>query len=141
MVTENKTQPTEVPVEQFLAQVEPARRREEAERVVALITEVTGEEPVMWGPSIIGWGEMHYRYRTGREGDWMKVGFSPRKAQLTFYGLKDTPEGGGLLPRLGPHTVGVGCVYVKKLDAIDQAVLSDLVEIAYARGDFDQTAD
>lgn len=140
-MAQNKTQPTDVPVEQFVAQVEPARRREEAERVVALITEVTGEQPVMWGPSIVGWGQMHYTYATGREGDWMKVGFSPRKAQLTFYGLKDTPDGDGLLGQLGPHTVGAGCVYVKRLDAIDQEVLSDLVEIAYARGDYVQAKD
>ncbi|WP_062466290.1 DUF1801 domain-containing protein [Demequina maris] len=136
----NKTVPTEVPVEAFVAAVEPARRREEAVRVVALLTEVTGVEPVMWGPSIIGWGAMHYRYATGREGDMPKVGFSPRKAQLTFYGLKDTPEGAGLLPSLGPSTEGAGCVYVKRLDAIDLDVLGDLAEIAFARGDFDATA-
>ncbi|WP_062311836.1 DUF1801 domain-containing protein [Demequina rhizosphaerae] len=136
----NKTIPTDVPVEAFVQGVEPARRREEAERVVALLTEVTGVEPVMWGPSIIGWGALHYRYATGREGDMPKVGFSPRKAQLTFYGLKDTPEGEGLLPQLGTHTVGAGCVYVKRLDGIDLEVLADLAEIAFARGDFDATA-
>lgn len=134
------TQPTNVPVEAFLAAVEPARRRAEGEEVVRLITAVTGVEPVMWGPSIIGWGTMHYRYASGREGDWMSVGFSPRKAQLTFYGLKDTPEGEGLLAQLGTHTTGAGCVYVKRLDQIDREVLADLVEIAFARGDYDATA-
>ncbi|WP_062389033.1 DUF1801 domain-containing protein [Demequina iriomotensis] len=136
----SKTQPTDVPVEAFVTAVQPDRRREEAERVVALVTAVTGVEPVMWGPSIIGWGTMHYRYATGREGDWMAVGFSPRKAQLTFYGLKDTPEGEGLLSGLGPHTTGAGCVYVKRLDAIDLEVLEDLVEIAFTRGDYDALA-
>ena len=135
-----KTVPTDVPVERFLAGVTPERRRLEAEQVVELITRVTGVEPVMWGPSIIGWGTYHYVYATGNSGDWMSVGFSPRKAQLTFYGLKDTPEGEGLLESLGPHSVGVGCVYVKKLEAVDLEVLEDLVEIAYARGDYDARA-
>ncbi|WP_062292238.1 DUF1801 domain-containing protein [Demequina phytophila] len=135
-----KTVPTDVPVEAFVAGVEPARRREEAERVVALLTAATGAAPVMWGPSIIGWGSLHYRYATGREGDMPAVGFSPRKAQLTFYGLKDTPEGAGLLPRLGAFTEGKGCVYVKRLDGIDLEILNDLVEIAFARGDYDALA-
>lgn len=133
------TEPTSVPVESFLATVEPARRRAEGEEVVRLIGEVTGVPPVMWGPSIIGWGTLHYRYASGREGDWMKVGFSPRKAQLTFYGLKDTPEGEGELANLGPHTTGAGCVYIKRLDQIDREVLARLVEIAFARGDDDAT--
>jgi hypothetical protein len=133
------TEPTSVPVGAFLATVEPARRRAEGEEVVRLIGEVTGVPPVMWGPSIIGWGTLHYRYASGREGDWMKVGFSPRKAQLTFYGLKDTPEGEGELANLGPHTTGAGCVYVKRLDQIDREVLARLVAIAFARGDYDAT--
>ncbi len=136
----NKTRPTDVPVDAFVAGVTPDRRREEAEAVVALVTEVTGEQPTMWGPSIVGWGSLHYRYATGREGDTMKVGFSPRKAQLTFYGLKDSPASEGLLPSLGPHTTGVGCVYVKRLSDIDAAVLAALVEIAFARGDYDATS-
>ena len=130
----NKTVPTDVPVEAFVAQVTPERRREEAERVVALFTEITGVEPVMWGPSIIGWGSIHYRYASGREGDMPALGFSPRKAQLTFYGFTETPEGQGLLAELGPHTASVACVYVKRLDAVDLEVLGDLAEIAYAQG-------
>ncbi|SEI81402.1 DUF1801 domain-containing protein [Demequina mangrovi] len=129
----NKTVPTDVPVEAFVAGVEPARRRAEAESVVALFTEVTGVEPVMWGPSIIGWGSVHYRYASGREGDMPALGFSPRKAQLTFYGFTETPEGAGLLAQLGPHTRSVACVYVKRLDAIDLTVLTDLAELAFAR--------
>ncbi|WP_296665929.1 DUF1801 domain-containing protein [Demequina sp.] len=135
-----KTQPSDVPVAEFLARVTPERRRDEGERIVALISRVTGEKPTMWGPSIVGWGTMHYRYATGREGDWMKVGFSPRKAQLTFYGLKDSPAAQPLLAELGPHTTGAGCLYVKRLSDIDEAVLTSLIEIAYARGDYDATA-
>ncbi|WP_062522270.1 DUF1801 domain-containing protein [Demequina silvatica] len=129
----NKTVPTDVPVEAFVAGVEPSRRREEAEAVVALFTEVTGADPVMWGPSIIGWGSVHYKYATGREGDMPALGFSPRKAQLTFYGFTDTPEGTGLLEQLGPHTTSVACVYVKRLDALDREVLADLAEVTYRR--------
>lgn len=136
----NKTQPTDVPVEAFLAGVTPERRRLEAERVVALFTAATGVEPVMWGPSIIGWGTYHYRTAAGTEGDWPPLAFSPRKAQLTFYGLRDTPEGEAMLGALGPHTTGVGCVYAKRLDALDLEVLSDLAEVAFNRGDYDATA-
>ncbi|WP_062377734.1 DUF1801 domain-containing protein [Demequina pelophila] len=136
----NKTQPTDQPVEAFVAAVTPDRRREEAERVVALFTQVTGVEPVMWGPSIIGWGERHYRYATGREGDWMRVGFSPRKAQLSFYGLKDVPAAAPLLERLGPHTTGAGCVYVKRLVQVDQEVLADLADLGFAQGDYDASS-
>lgn len=138
-MAESKTAPTDVPVADFIATVEPERRREEAQRVVAMLTEATGVEPVMWGPSIIGWGEMRYRYVSGREGDWMKLGFSPRKAQLTFYGLKDLPECARLLPGLGPHTTGAGCVYVKRLEQIDEDVLRQLASIAISRGDYDAT--
>jgi Domain of unknown function (DU1801) len=132
-MADNKTQPTDVPVAQFLAGVEPERRRLEGERLDALMREVTGETGVMWGPSIVGYGTYHYRYASGHEGDWPKVGFSPRKAKLSLYGLKDTPEGAALLPSLGPHTAGAGCVYVSRLDAVDEDVLRRLVAIAYAR--------
>lgn len=137
----NKTQPTQMSVDAFLAQVAPERRRDEAERVVALFTRVTGEEPVMWGPSIVGWGSYRYTYRTGRTGEWMRVGFSPRKAQLTFYGLRDTPAADPLLTALGPHTTGVGCVYVKHLADVDLDVLADLAELGYSRGDYDASRD
>lgn len=92
----------------------------------------------MWGPSMVGFGS--YRYvspsRTSRtEGEWPKVAFSPRKAAISLYGLKDLPEGAALLPGLGEYTEGAGCVYVKRLDAIDEAVLRRLVRIAHGRQD------
>ncbi len=132
----NKTQPTEQPVAEFVAAVEPARRREEAERIVALLTEATGEQPVMWGPSIIGWGTYTYHYASGRSGEWMKVGFSPRKAQLTFYGLQDSEKQTALLESLGTHTTGVGCLYVKRLDQVDEDTLATLARLGIARGDY-----
>ncbi|MDN4484484.1 DUF1801 domain-containing protein [Demequina lignilytica] len=136
----NKTQPTDVPVEAFIAGVTPDRRREDAERVVALFTEATGVEPVMWGPSIIGWGSYRYRTAAGTQGDWPPLAFSPRKAQLTFYGFRDSPEGEAMLSALGPHTTGVGCVYVKRLEDLDREVLADLAEVTFHRGDHDATA-
>ncbi|GIG54523.1 DUF1801 domain-containing protein [Demequina activiva] len=139
-MAQNTTQPTDQPVEQFLSGVEPERRREEAWRLVALIEEVTGASPVMWGTSIVGFGHHHYRYASGREGDWMNVGFSPRKAQMSVYGIQDHPGAESLLARLGPHTTGAGCVYVKRLDAVDEGVLRELVELAFQRGDHDATA-
>ena len=91
----------------------------------------------MWGPSIVGYGS--YRYISPsdprRRGDWPKTGFSPRKAQLSLYGLKDVPEGAELLPELGRYTEGAGCVYVKKLTDIDEEVLRRLIGIAWTRQD------
>ena len=126
-MAEQKTVPTASDPASFLASVEDARRREDAERLLAIMTEVTGEPPVMWGPSMIGFGTFHYRYASGHEGDSMKVGFSPRKTALTLYGLQGHPDSAGLLSRLGPHTLGKGCVYVKKLDSVDEGVLRGLI--------------
>ncbi len=133
-MTENRTQPTNVTVEEFLETVQSERRRDEGKRLLEIMREVTGDNPVMWGPSIVGFGTMRYTYKTGREGDWPKVGFSPRKAQLTFYGLKDLPEQQLRLAELGPHTTGAGCVYAKKLEDLDEEVLRDLIGIGHQRG-------
>ncbi|WP_084101998.1 DUF1801 domain-containing protein [Demequina sp. NBRC 110051] len=130
-MSENKTQPTGVPVDTFLATVSHERRRSEGAVLVALMSEVTGEPAMMWGPSIIGFGSYHYRYASGREGDMPRVGFSPRAAQLAFYGLQDHPASPALLDALGPHTTGASCVYVKRLDAVDLEVLRDLVDLGY----------
>lgn len=97
------------------------------------MTEATGDTATMWGSSIVGFGSKHYRYDSGREGDWMIVGFSPRKAQLSLYGLKDAEGASALLEQLGPHSAGAGCVYVKRLDAIDEGVLRALIDLAYGR--------
>ncbi len=132
-----KTQPTDANVEEFLAAATPARRRTDGEELAQIFSEVTDTEPVMWGPSIIGYGSYQFispaNPRT--RGIWPKTGFSPRKAALSLYGLKDLPEGAELLPKLGTFTEGVGCVYVKKLDDIDRAVLRQLIAIAWARTD------
>ncbi|MFV0285778.1 MAG: DUF1801 domain-containing protein [Demequina sp.] len=125
------TRPTDVPVEAFLATVEPPRRVAEGERLAELMASVTGEPPVMWGPSIVGFGSTHYRYDSGREGDMPCVGFSPRKAKLSLYGLTDAAGSDALLASLGPHTRGASCLYVTRLDAVDEDVLRQLVALGY----------
>ncbi|MCH1884149.1 DUF1801 domain-containing protein [Agrococcus sp. ARC_14] len=137
-MAEPKTKPTDASVDAFLDAAVPARRVQEGQRLVQLMREETGEEPVMWGPSIVGFGSYHYvsPSKTSRtEGDWPKVGFSPRKGALSLYGLKDLPEGAALLPDLGTYTEGAGCVYVQRLEQVDEAVLRQLVRIAAARED------
>ncbi|WP_166876547.1 DUF1801 domain-containing protein [Salinibacterium sp. ZJ450] len=131
MADAQKTLPTEVAPADFIAQLPEDKRREQGERVLALMSDATGDVPIMWGPSMIGYGSQHYRGKSGREGDWPKVGFSPRKAAITFYGLLDHEELRPLLGKLGKHTLGKGCIYVKKLEDIDETVLRELVSRAY----------
>jgi hypothetical protein len=125
--TEPKTRPTDVPVVDFLATVESPDRRVEAERAVALMTAVTGTQPLMWGTSIVGWGE------TAGDVPWPVVGFAPRKAQHVFYLFDDYSSVDALLARLGPHSLGRSCLYIKRLEAIDEQTLSDLVLLAWRR--------
>ena len=136
-MAEQKTVPTGASVEEFLNAATPPRRREDGLRLAEIFHEVTGAQPVMWGPSMVGYGS--YRYVSTadprRRGDWPKTGFSPRKAQLSLYGLKDLPEGVALLPSLGTYTEGAGCLYVKKLTDIDLDVLRQLIAIAWSRQD------
>lgn len=135
VMAEPKTRPTDASVDEFLAAATPARRRDDGLRLAEIFREVTGEEPVMWGPSMVGYGSFHYvspnNPRTN--GEWLKTGFSPRKTALTLYGLKDRAEGARLLPSLGTYTEGAGCVYVKTLDDIDLEVLRRLIAIASER--------
>lgn len=136
-MSEIKTQATDADVSAFLEAATPQRRRDDGLALAEIFREVTGAEPVMWGPSMVGYGS--YRYVSPsdptRQGQWPKTAFSPRKAQLSLYGLKDLPDGAELLPELGKYTEGAGCVYVKKLDDIDLGVLRRLIAIAWGRGD------
>ncbi|SMF00182.1 protein of unknown function (DU1801) [Cellulosimicrobium cellulans J1] len=129
--SENKTQPTDADVEAYLASVEHPVRRRDARRLVELLSRVTGERPRLWGPSIVGFGSYHYRYPSGREGDTAAAGFSPRKAATTVYLMDGVDAHADLLERLGPHTVGKGCLYLKDLDAVDLAVLEEVVRRSY----------
>lgn len=122
---------TDVPVEVFLDSVTHRVRRRDADTLLALMERVTGETAYMWGPSMVGFGEYHYRYASGREGDAPAAAFSPRKAASTVYlatGITAHPE---LLERLGPHTTGAGCLYLKDLDDVDLDVLEALVRESY----------
>ena len=127
-----KTQPTEASVEAFLAAVEPAQRREDALAVCALMREITGEAPVLWGPSIVGFGRYTYVNSTRKPAEWPIIGFSPRKAALTVYIMPGFTAQTDLLDRLGPHTTSVSCLYIKRLDQIDVGVLRELCEWSVA---------
>lgn len=128
-MSDAKTRPTAANVTAFLdAKAEPARRGE-ADQLLALMRRVTGCEPQMWGPSIVGFGQYHYRYESGREGDAPLVGFSPRKADWSIYLLAgaEGSEQAALMQRLGKHKMGKACLSVKRLGDIDLGVLEELV--------------
>jgi hypothetical protein len=130
-VAEPKTTKTDASVAEFLATVADERRRSDAQALCALMTEVTGVQPAMWGPSIVGFGSYKYEYGSGRRGEWLTVGLSPRKQNLTLYlaaGIDRFPE---LLGRLGKHTTGKGCLYLKRLSDVDLDVLRQLVGEAF----------
>ncbi|UNK71192.1 DUF1801 domain-containing protein [Microbacterium sp. H1-D42] len=117
--------PTGGSVGGFLAAVTPARRQRDAETLTALLQDVSGREPVLWG-TIVGFGSCHYRYPTGTEGDMPLLAFAPRKTASTIY-LESTAEYADDLARLGPHTTGVGCLYIKDLEQVDLEVLRDIL--------------
>lgn len=124
---ENKTQATDADVAAFLNAVEPDRRREDALALEALFRRVTGWQPRLWGPSIIGYGTYHYRYESGREGDFLATGFSPRKANMVLYILPGYAGFGHLLDRLGKHKIGKSCLYINKLADVDTGVIEQIV--------------
>ena len=128
----NKTTPTDADVDAFVAAVEHPVRRRDAERLIALMSRITGEPPRMWGPTLVGFGSYHYRSASGREGDAGAAGFSPRKAATTVYLPDGVDAHSDLLATLGPHTVGVSCVYIKDLDTVDLGVLEEVVRRSYA---------
>jgi hypothetical protein len=127
MAAANKTQPTDTPVAPFLAAVTPAQRRADAEVVCELMERLCGQPPVMWGPSIVGFGRRAYRTAAGRSGLMPRIGFSPRRTALVFYleGVADRRE--AVVARLGKASMGAGCLYVKRLADIDLAALETLI--------------
>ncbi|MCY3843376.1 MAG: DUF1801 domain-containing protein [Acidobacteria bacterium] len=131
-MAELKTRKNDADVEAFLDGIEHEKRRKDCRAVVELMADVTGEPPVMWGDSIIGFGSYHYRYPTGREGDWMATGVSPRKQSLTVYIQTGFQRHAELMEKLGRFTTGKSCLYVKRLEDIDTDVLRDLIRDSYA---------
>ena len=130
-MAENKTQRTTASVVAFLAAIADPHRQRDAKALAALIRKATGETPAMWGSSIVGYGQMTYQGRSGRTGEWFPVGFSPRKAALVLYLMGGLSANARLLAELGPHKVGGGCLYLRRLDEIDAKVLSRLVKLSH----------
>lgn len=127
----NKTKPTEQAVVEFIAKVEDQARRQDAMTLLEMMEKVTGESPKMWGPTIVGFGQYHYKYESGREGDFLAVGFSPRKAAMTVYFADGVSQHEALLQQLGPYKVGKGCLYIKHLSDIDPTVLEQMIKASY----------
>lgn len=130
-MAENKTRPTAENVQKFLDGVENERKRADSFEILRLMQEITGEEPVMWGPSIVGFGKYHYKYESGREGDAPLAGFSPRAQNLTLYIMAGFDGEDALLRTLGKHKTGKSCLYINKLADVDMDVLREMVRRSY----------
>ncbi len=124
-----KTKPTPVTARDFIASVPDEGRRADALALLRIFQRATGEKPVMWGPSIVGFGSYHYRYESGREGDMCLAGFSPRSTALVLYGVTGGQQAEAMLARLGTWKRGKGCLYVKRLSDVDPKVLEELVRV------------
>lgn len=131
-MAENKTRQTDASVAAFLEAVVDERKRRDSQVILEMMQEESGEQPRMWGESIVGFGSYHYKYESGREGDMPIIGFSPRKQSLTLYIMPGFDEYGGYLARLGKHTTGKSCLYVKKLEDVDLDALRELVRKSIA---------
>ena len=126
-MAELKTKLTDASVEAFLNTLEDESKRKDAQTILQMMQDVTGEAPRMWGNSIVGFGSYRYKYASGKEGDWMLTGFSPRKQNLTLYIMSGFEINADIMSRLGKHTTGKGCLYIKKLKDVDQTVLRELI--------------
>jgi len=131
-VADLKTKPTKVSATMFVAAIADERRRREARALLKVFKAATGKRPVMWGPSIVGYGTYHYKYASGHEGDCCLTGFSPRKGAISVYIMAGFAEYGPLLKKLGPHKKSVGCLYLKRLDGVDLKVLEQMIRKSVA---------
>jgi hypothetical protein len=129
-VTELKTKPTDASVRDFLDKVPEPERRADCLAIAKIMEEITGEKPKMWGPSIVGFGAYHYKYASGREGDWPITGFSPRKKDLTLYMMMGFEKHADLMRQLGKHSVGKSCLYIKRLSDVDVPTLKKLIKVS-----------
>ncbi|MCE7995289.1 MAG: DUF1801 domain-containing protein [Roseivirga sp.] len=128
----NKTTENEASVDDFLNAIPDETKRADCLRIRAIMEEISGEVPKMWGTSIVGFGNYHYKYESGREGDFMKVGFSPRAQNVTLYIMPGFGRYEDLMAKLGKHKIGKSCLYVKKLADVDEGVLKELIVESYA---------
>lgn len=125
-MAENKTKPTDLSVTDFIATIDDEQKQKDVSAICEMMQEATGASPKMWGGSIIGFGDYHYKYESGREGDWFQCGFSPRKANIALYGM-DAQAKETLLPKLGKHKTGKGCLYINRLSDVNTDVLRQLI--------------
>jgi len=123
----NKTQKTEKSPEEFLGGIAPEQKQVDCFKVLEMMKDVTGRAPKMWGPSIIGFGDYHYKYDSGREGDFFRVGFSPRAQNITIYIMPGYQDFDDELSRLGKYKLGKSCLYIKKMADVDEAVLREMI--------------
>jgi Domain of unknown function (DU1801) len=130
-VAELKTKKNAASVEGFLNTIKDKQKRDDSFSILEMFTKATGEKPTMWGPSIVGFGNVHLKYDSGRELDWMKIAFSPRKQNLTLYVLCNSKEQNELLKKLGKHKTGQSCLYINKLSDVDPQVLKKIIERGY----------
>jgi Domain of unknown function (DU1801) len=133
-MADNKTKPTKVSVVEFIDSLPDPSKRADAKALVKLMQKAAGEKPTMWGPSIIGFGSYHYVYDSGREGDMPLISFAPRKAATVLYGMTGFDGSEAFMAKLGKHTTGKGCLYIKKLSDVDQKVLETMAAKAVAAG-------
>jgi hypothetical protein len=131
-MAENKTKPTRVSVAAYIAALTDEPKRADAKALVTMMQAASGEKPQMWGPSIIGFGSYHYKYESGREGDMPIIAFSPRKAAIVLYIAAGLSGSKALVKKLGKHSMGKGCLYMKRLADVDETVLKKLVANAVA---------
>ena len=134
-MAELKTKPTKQSVKDFVDGVKDEHQRKDCRTVSRIMKRITKANPKMWGPGIVGFGSYHYKYASGREGDWFLTGFAPRKQNLTLYIMSGFKKYSALLKKLGKHKIGGSCLYVKRLDDVDMDVLTELIEdsVAYVR--------
>jgi len=128
-MAEAKTQPTNQSVKEFLNQIQEPERRADCFEIVKIMEKITGEKPTMWGPSIVGFGSYHYKYASGREGDWPMTGFSPRKKDLTLYIMMGFEKHADLMEKLGKHSTSKSCLYIKRLSDVHIPTLKKLIKI------------
>ena len=130
-LAEIKTKETSASVEDFIKNVKDEQKRKDSFVILEMMKKATGEEPKMWGSSVIGFGNVRHKSpATGREVDWLRIGFSPRKANLSLYLSMDIKEHAAALTKLGKHKTGVGCLYINKLEDIDIKVLKEMIDVS-----------
>jgi hypothetical protein len=130
---ENKTVATNASVGEFLAQLDEQQRRD-SQQLIEIMKDITGEPPVMWGTSIVGFGTVSLTYASGRKLDWLRIGFSPRKGKLSLYVTFDAQKYKTQLDEMGKYKIGKGCIYINKLDDVDRDKLTNIIRTAYAKG-------